>query len=76
MPNLDEIPGVDSSKHITETLHLDKNQATDIRNLLIATNSSTVSEANIKLNDTYKDKDIKITPLYKEAIVSVNTRPS
>lgn len=41
-----------------------------------STNTSSIEEANVSLNDTYKDKDINIIPLYKEALVDIKDRPS
>ena len=76
LPNLDEIPNVDSSKHIINKLHLDSNSSTSIDNIMSSTNTSSIEEANVSLNDTYKDKDINIIPLYKEALVDIKDRPS
>lgn len=76
LPNLDEIPNVDSSQHIINKLHLDGNSSTSIDNIISSTNATSVEEANVSLNDTYKDKDINIIPLYKEAIVDIKERPS
>lgn len=76
LPNLDEIPNVDSSKHIINKLHLDRNSSTSIDNIMSSTNTSSIEEANVSLNDTYKDKDINIIPLYKEALVDIKDRPS
>ena len=58
LPNLDEIPNVDSSQHIINKLHLDSNSSTSIDNIMSSTNTSSIEEANVSLNDTYKDKDI------------------
>ena len=76
LPNLDEIPNVDSSQHIINKLHLDSNSSTSIDNIISSTNTSSIEEANVSLNDTYKDKDINIIPLYKEALVDIKDRPS
>ena len=76
LPNLDEIPNVDSSQHIINKLHLDSNSSTSIDNIMSSTNTSSIEEANVSLNDTYKDKDINIIPLYKEALVDIKDRPS
>lgn len=76
LPNLDEVPNADSSQHIINKLHLDSNSSTSIDNIMSSTNTSSVEEANMSLNDTYKDKDINIIPLYKEALVDIKDRPS
>jgi len=41
-----------------------------------STNTDSIEKANASLNDTYKDKDINIIPLYKEALVNIKSRPS
>ena len=76
MPNLDEIPNADSSQHISDTLKLDKNNSITIDNLLQTTNTSSVEEANASLNDTYKDQEVEVFPLWNNAIIKTTQRPS
>lgn len=76
MPNLDEIPNADSSNYISNTLNLDQNNSTTIDNLLQITNSSSIQEANVNLNDTYKDQEVEVLPLWNNVIIKTTSRPS
>ena len=75
-PNLDEIPGSNSSQHLSETIHINKNGSAKIEDILGSTGVNTIEEANIALNDQHSDLEIDITPLNKEALVNIKNRPS
>ena len=75
-PRLDEISMVDSSKYIKNILKLDKNNSTKIDHVLDLTNSNTIEEAIIKLNNEYLDKEISILPIIEDCIVDIKTRPT
>lgn len=75
-PNLDEIPRADSRPYLKETLSLNESGVTTIDTILTNTQSSSIEEATVKLNDTHADLEVSILPLTTEAIVTVNQRPS
>lgn len=74
-PYLDEIPS-DSSTYLKDQIKLKDNNSTETDNILNYTNTSSVEEANIELNNQHRDLEIKLTPLSKETLVDVKKRPS
>ena len=75
-PYLDEIIGSNSDPYLRNVLQLDMYNGTSIQNLLSVTGTDTVEDANIVLNDQYRDVEVEITPLNKEAIVEITKRPT
>lgn len=75
-PYLDEIIGSNSDPHIRKSLQLDSYNSTNIDNILSITGASTIEQANISLNDQYRDVEVEITPLNKDAIVEITKRPT
>ena len=75
-PYLDEIIGSNSDSYLRNVLQLDMYNGTSIQNLLSVTGTDTVEDANIVLNDQYRDVEVEITPLNKEAIVEITKRPT
>lgn len=75
-PYLDEIIGSNSDPHIRKSLQLDSYNSTNIDNILSITGASTIELANISLNDQYRDVEVEITPLNKDAIVEITKRPT
>lgn len=75
LPNLDEIPNVDSRESLISELDIN-NGAAYTNTILAVTNSQNISEANIKLNDMHSDLEISLLPLNEETIVNVKRRPS
>lgn len=75
-PNLDEIPGSNSSQYLQDTIHMKKNGSAKVDDILGSTGASTVEEANIILNDQYSDLEIDIMPLNTEVIIDIQNRPS
>ena len=75
-PNLDEIPGSNSSQHLADTIHINDNGSAKIEDILATTGVNNVEEANVILNDQHSDLEIKVTPMNKEAIVEIKRRPS
>lgn len=73
-PNLDEIPGANSSKYLKDQIHL--KDSAKISDVLAVTQTSNIKDANIVLNDTYSDLEVVLTPLKEEALVDVEQRPS
>lgn len=75
-PNLDEIPGANSTQHLKDTLQLTDSNSALIENIIGATNTNSIEEANIAINDKYADLEVDITPLSKSAVVNITRRPS
>lgn len=76
LPNLDEIPGSDSSQYIHNQLNLSDYNSIKIEDLLQATNTDSVESANVALNDEYSDLEVDVMPLSTSAVVDVKRRPS
>lgn len=75
-PRLDEITNVDSSQYLKKFLKLNKNNSTKINHILEVTNSNTIEEATINLNNEYLDQEISILPIVEDAIVDIKKRPT
>lgn len=78
-PELDEIPGANSKPYIKNALDIKEVEGENVSKndkILQYTNTSTISDANKKLNNTYRDLEIQITPLTEKSILSIKERPS
>ena len=75
-PNLDELPGSNSSKHLKDSLSIKEDNTAKINDILAVTNTSSPEEANIVINDSHPDLETEIIPLNKDAIVNIQQRPS
>ena len=79
-PNLDEIPMANSKKYMNDTLNVKTTKKgtefTQIQDVLSTTGVETIEDANIILNNTYKDLEVEIVPLQEEAIIQTQNRPS
>ncbi len=74
-PYVDEIVGSNSEPALREKLDMSEN-GTSVDNLLQATGAQSVQEANIKLNDEYRDLEIEVTPIQDEAYIEITHRPT
>lgn len=64
-PELDEIPGADSRPYLNKALSVKTIDDTNfVKNdkILSQTGSSDVKEANVKINNSYRDLEVKLTP--------------
>lgn len=75
-PYLDELPNVNSEKHFKDRFHLKENGGAKIDTILRETGKPTIQEANIDINNEYRDLEVQITPIVNEAIVEINHRPT
>lgn len=75
-PNLDEIPNVNSTEHLKESLKVTKHNSAKIDDILNVTQTENIQDANIALNDTYSDLEVNVLPLNKEAMINIKRRPS
>ena len=69
-PELDQIPGADSSKYLLEQI------GNSTKKILEYTNSETIEEAQIKLNNQFRDLNIKLLPCGETTIVDIKHRAS
>lgn len=78
-PEIDEIPGADSSKNLKDVLKIkyeEDHGYLEIANLLQFTNKDTVEEAKHYINNVYKDCVVTITEMDDKALIRINKRPS
>lgn len=75
-PYLDELPNSNSEQHLRQQLHINNMNGTKIETILNSTGKSTIQEANADINNQYRDLEVDITPINKEAIVDIRHRPS
>lgn len=75
-PYLDEINGSNSEPSLKQYLKINKNNGIKISHLLETTGKSSVREANIEINNQFRDLETTILPIVDEAIVEVEHRPT
>lgn len=75
-PYLDELPGSNSQPFLEKILKLDKHGTTNIDKILEQSGSNTIEEANINLNNIYRDLEVEIIPINKTAFVDISRRPN
>ena len=79
MPELDELPKVNSEPYLKKTLNvkqLSSINSIETDKVLEYTNKSTVEEANIQLNKVFKDLEIILTPFQSFTSIEYKHRPS
>ena len=75
-PTIDELPGANSLKAIKEDLKIREDGTSKISDILAYTHAKDILEANIIINDKYRDLDIEIIPINQTAIIDIKERPS
>lgn len=78
-PELDELPGANSEPHIRKALDIKEHQGENIVSndkVLSYTNSAEIPDANIKLNNVFRDLEIKLTPIFSKSVVTIKQRPT
>lgn len=75
-PYLDELPNSDSIPYLKEKLNISSYNGASIKDILKLASSSSIEEANISLNNIYRDTEIEITPLNERAIIDIKKRPT
>ena len=74
-PYLDEVPGADSTNYLNNNLDI-KNRAASIQRILTTTGKETLEEAQIELNNIFRDVEIEIIPITRDqARVYITKRP-
>ena len=74
-PYLDELPNSNSEESLREALHIKDNSA-KIQDILSFTGRDNIEEANISINDQFRDLETDIVPINQEAIVNITHRPT
>lgn len=75
-PHLDEIPQANSEENLRYKLNVRKDNSTKIQKILEATNTNSVEEATVQINNQHRDLNTSIFPLHEDAIVTIEHRPS
>lgn len=79
MPELDELPKVNSEPYLKKTLNikqLSSINSIETDRVLEYTNTSTIEEANIQLNRNFKDLEVILTPFQSFTSIEYKHRPS
>ena len=76
LPHLDEITNSNSEPSLRSELKLGVYNETSISNVLNSTGKQTVEEANIELNNQYRDLEVEVVPLNNDAIIDITHRPT
>lgn len=74
-PELDEIPGADSSTILIKSFGLEEGKTAFYGNVSDIAPDGNIRKASAKINSTYRDIETKVTPLADRAIVSLTRRP-
>lgn len=76
-PKLDELEGADSTKAIESDLKVNLNKEFQNKeNILSSTNTESVKDAQIKVNDTYRDKEVRMEDFGDSVYMEVENRPN
>lgn len=79
-PEIDELPNVNSSDHLKGLIKMKTSQKgtnySKTTDILTATNTSSIQEANAVLNNMYRDLNIKLIDIGNTTFVDVKQRPS
>lgn len=75
-PRLDELPRSNSADYLNKELKINQNKATKIDKILEFTQTETIEDAIINLNNTYLDSEVTVAPIVTEAIVDITKRPT
>lgn len=80
LPNLDELPLVDSSKHLNESLktkQIGDSSFASNEAIQKTTGAESLGEAQVKLNNTYRDLQVNLVEVTdKSSLLEVQHRPS
>ena len=75
-PHLDELQGSNSEPALRQELKINGHNSASIDRILSTIGRQTIEEANVAINDQYRDLEVEIVPLNKEAIVDITHRPT
>ena len=75
LPYLDEIPNSNSEPALRSIFNIKSNNLVNIKEILETTSTSTIEEATAKINDEYRDLEVKIIPIDEDALVQITHKP-
>lgn len=79
-PELDQIPGADSSEYLKKKFDIKTSKAgtnySTTQMVLDITGDSNIQEANASINDSHRDLEVKITDVNGVSIFEIKSRPS
>lgn len=73
-PYLDEIPGANSEQDLKMQLHI--TEGTTIDKIEEFTGKDNIQEATAAINNQYRDLEVEIKPLNREALIDIRHRPT
>ena len=79
MPELDELPKVNSEPYLKKILDVKEHSSinsVETNRVLEYTNTSTIEEANVQLNKVFKDLEVTLTPFQSFTSLEYKHRPS
>ena len=74
-PELDELPNSNSEPYLRESLNI-KEDSSSVKDILNETNTSSIEEATIQINNTHRDLEVDLLQLGDRALVNVKHRPT
>lgn len=74
-PELDEIPGADSSPVLIKSFGLEEGKTAFYGNISDIAPDGDIRKASAKINSTYRDLETKVTKFADRAVVSLTRRP-
>ena len=75
-PELDMVDGADSSQYLAENIKLKNDGSTSIADILSYTKTDDIQQANVEINNKHRDLEVSILPLNKDALVTIEHRPT
>lgn len=75
-PYLDELPAPDSKEFMRQQVQMRADGSVETTKLLDTLQCNDVHEANVKLNDTYRDQEVHVLELNKSSVITSEQRPN
>ena len=75
-PHLDELEFANSEQNLREELNVKDNNSLKVDELLSYTGKDSVEDANIEINNQFRDLEVEILPIVNEAIINIKQRPN
>jgi hypothetical protein len=75
-PELDMVDGADSSQYLSDNIKLKKDNSASIEDILSYAKTEDIQQANVEINNKHRDLEVSILPLNKDALVTIEHRPT
>lgn len=75
-PFLDELPGANSEPALRQNLEINQYGGVQIDQLLNTLGTANIEQIAPEINNNYRDLEVSITPISKQAIVDIKHRPT